>query len=584
MKRTAALSIALSGLLGTTACNLLDPELGAASLPYPSARTKQLEQLNLRESDSAERRTLDTSRIATKREPASEATGEAATGEVSPPSEALSIDVFRELVLQRNLDLEVARIDPSIASAKVESELGKFDAVIGARVRYSRRESPPIDGPLAKLSSTDPALDDRIVKLTEVEQRKATLDLGLDLSVPLPTGGVIGIGTGAGQKNLEEPQLFEQYLAATRFSFSQPLLRGAGPAAALAPLRIARIDQRRSEVAAKLSALRVLAGAEKAYWRLYAARRFLDVREEQYRLATERLALVQERVAQGVAPTVEIQRTEVGVYQRLEALIIAKTEHELRKRELRTWLGDTDLHAEPSLVLDPKTEPRLVPLDLDRKRLVESALEQRLDLIEFELALVRDAQEIGLRENEALPIANLDFKYGILERDDSLADAWRSQWDLDHRGFEAGLSMAMPLTNQQRRARLDEAVLSRARRLAAKSARELAVRREVLDAADVLEQNWLRILAARQNVLVAGVNLDAEQQQFDQGLRTMREVLEALSDVGDAQMREVRAIVDYQVAQIDLAFAAGVLLGYSGVELEPILWESRLDSGDGAKN
>ena len=78
------------------------------------------------------------------------------------------------------------------------------------------------------------------------------------------------------------------------------------------------------------------------------------------------------------------------------------------------------------------------------------------------------------------------------------------------------------------------------------------------------------IIAARQRVLVAGVNYDAERRQFEQGLRTMREVLESLADLGDAQLGEIRAIVDYQVGQIDLAFATGTLLGYSRVDLAPL--------------
>ena len=47
----------------------------------------------------------------------------------------------------------------------------------------------------------------------------------------------------------------------------------------------------------------------------------------------------------------------------------------------------------------------------------------------------------------------------------------------------------------------------------------------------------------------------------------MTEVLEGLTRLGEAQIREVKAIVDYQVAQIDLAFATGTLLGYSRVYL-----------------
>jgi len=37
--------------------------------------------------------------------------------------------------------------------------------------------------------------------------------------------------------------------------------------------------------------------------------------------------------------------------------------------------------------------------------------------------------------------------------------------------------------------------------------------------------------------------------------------------LGDAQVREIRAVTDYQVYLIDLAFATGTLLGYSQVDL-----------------
>ncbi|HYD33435.1 MAG TPA: TolC family protein, partial [Methylophilaceae bacterium] len=74
------------------------------------------------------------------------------------------------------------------------------------------------------------------------------------------------------------------------------------------------------------------------------------------------------------------------------------------------------------------------------------------------------------------------------------------------------------------------------------------------------------IIAARQQVILAGVNYEAELKQFREGLRTMTEVLEMLTRLGEAQIKEVRAIKDYQVSLIDLAYATGTLLGYSRVE------------------
>jgi outer membrane protein len=65
------------------------------------------------------------------------------------------------------------------------------------------------------------------------------------------------------------------------------------------------------------------------------------------------------------------------------------------------------------------------------------------------------------------------------------------------------------------------------------------------------------------------MNYDAELKQFKEGLRTMTEVLEMLTRLGDAQIKEIRAITDYQVALIDLSFATGTLLGYSNVSFQP---------------
>ena len=396
------------------------------------------------------------------------------------------------------------------------------------------------------------------------------LGLGLGVTIPLPTGGKIGLETLFDSKDTLDPQNFEQYLAATKLSFSQPLLRNAGPDANLASIRLARVDQRAAQVRTKLSAMRILAGSEKAYWRLYAARRFLDVRAEQFRLASENLELVRRRFDEGLTPRVEIARAQVGVYGRIEALIVAETEWRLRQRDLKVYLASDRFPLRGENMVDVSTDPLLAGLELDADSLVRRALAERLDLIEIELGIIREGIRVGFAENQVLPIANLDFQYGPISRDGSFGGAWSSQWDFDNEDLYVGLKFEVPFTNQRRKAQLNDSVFRRARRLATKQARELMVRGEVLNTVDVIERNWQRIVAARQNVIVAGVNYEAERRQFGQGFRTMREVLEALSDLGDAQMREIKAVVDYQVAQIDLAFATGTLLGYSRVDLAPL--------------
>ena len=547
------------------------PRVGSIDLPVQEQTTRRIQPRALEISSRNPPQSLEAGRRELEqRKPAASGEPPRVVREVKDQLTSLTVAELRLAVLRNNLDLDVALYDPAIAGAKVGAEVGRFDVLIGSRFRYGEAELPRINGPIVDFSSDDPLLDGQRAKLTEVEQRRRQLGLGLDLRLPLPTGGVVALDTLVDEKTITDPARYEQYLAATRFSLSQPLLRNAGSDAALAGIRIARTNERISQVRTKLAALRVLSRAEKSYWRLFAARRILDVRAEQFRLASENLSVVRRRVAEGITPQVEIARTEVGVYSRLEALVIAETAWRLQQRELKAFINSQRFPLRGGRMIDVASPPRLAGLDLDRDELVRQALATRLDLIELELQIVRNGLSVAYAENQVLPIVNLDFHYGVAARGSDAGQAWEAQWGFDHQDYGVGISLEIPLSNQRQTELRRGAILARSQRLASRRARELMVRTEVLNGVDVIERNWQRIIAARQNVVVAGVNYDAERRQFEQGLRTMREVLEALGDLGSAQLREVRAIVEYQVAQIDLAFASGTLLGYSRVDVDPL--------------
>ena len=113
-------------------------------------------------------------------------------------------------------------------------------------------------------------------------------------------------------------------------------------------------------------------------------------------------------------------------------------------------------------------------------------------------------------------------------------------------------------------------MLNRLQSLASREQRDLAIRQEVFDAVDALEQDWQRILAARQEVILAGRTYQAEKRQFELGLRTSTDVLEAAGRLAFAQIREIRALSAYEISQIDIAFASGALIGRDRVIWEPV--------------
>lgn len=503
------------------------------------------------------------------------------TGALSPGAGvsediALSVEQLRLETLQNNLDLDVMFIDPSLAQTFVGEEQAKFDATILGGVRYERKNPPRLDGDLVEFSSDTKELDKKTVKLTEVEQTKENVAFDLGIEAPLPTGGKVKLRNVFDERNKLSPERFEQFVSGLKFSLSQPLLRGAGVEANTASIRLARLDAQAITARTKLSAIRVLAGAEKAYWKLYGARNTLDVRIQQYNLAFDNLELVRKRAEQGLSPEIEIVRAEVGVARRAESLIIAETDLRIQQRELKRILNMNGVTLDSSATINVSSQPQLLRFEFERDALAESAVTNRMEMLEIELKLAADAIKIDLARNKALPLFVLDFEYGILDRQGQFGTAFNGMWDFDNTELSVGLRGEIPVTNNAREAQLRRASIARVQRLATKAQREMAIKQEVYDALDVLDQNWQRILAARQNVIVSGVNYEAELKQFDQGLRTMREVLEVLTQLGDAQIREVKAIVAYQAAQIDLAFATGTLLGYAGLDLTPMPLASRI--------
>jgi outer membrane protein TolC len=468
------------------------------------------------------------------------------------------------------LDLKIAKVDPKIAASVVSQEQAKFDDLIFARAKYTNKNTPAQNLDVVTFTPSEassPVLKGQVDKLTAVPQRSEILEMDAGVVIPLRTGAKVTFSMPFDEKKQSKGVASDQYQNALRFSISQPLLRDGGIDTNVAGIRIARYEQQAVDVRTRLQSIRVLAAVERSYWGLYIVWGELDVRRQQYENAADNLSMVKKRVAEGLTAAVEINRAEIGVAERLEALIIAETTLKIRQRQLKLLLNDPGLDLDSPTILIPETSPTLVEFKFDRKQLAQRALEGRLELLELELKLAADLTKIDYLRNQTLPMFMLDYTYGSLGRDtSSFGGAVDQTVSGNYSDWSLGMRMEIPLTNELRRAQLDRAVQERLQRLTSQQLRELTVRREIYDALDQVDQNWQRILAARQNVLLAGLNYDAELKQFREGLRTMTEVLENLTRLGEAQLREVRAIGDYQVSLIDLAFATGTLLGHSRVD------------------
>jgi len=529
------------GLFLSTGCEQLPAGEEFYKIKIAPEKLRQIETLDLEKAKAEERDRGD-------------------VNEVPPRELELTLEQCRALTMENNLDLKVQLISPSIAAERVSEEEARFEAVFFSNMGYAKTDTPvattwDIAGSKVDYSYTD-----------------------LGVRVPLRTGGTITFDLVDSRSKTDSifPTFNPSYSSDLSVSISQPLLRNAGKRANTYAIRIAEYERQITDARTKLEVIRVIAAVDRVYWRLYAARRELEVRKKEYDLAKAQLEQARRFVLSGERSQIEIIRAEAGAAQRLEAIIVAENNLSDRERELKRILNKAGLKMQTPTVLIPGTAPDPIHYELAKQRLVASSIENRMEMLELELQIAEDVSTIGYMRNQALPLVTMDYTYNMnglgATKDDSFDLLFDKRFE-DHR---LGLQLLVPLGNEAAKSRLRQAFYQRRQRLATRDSRSALIEIEVLNAIDQLEANWQRILASRQNAILAGRLFEAEKRQFELGLRTSTDVLDAQTKFADAQSAEILALAEYQIALVDLGYATGTLLGAAKVQWEPIVPESGL--------
>jgi len=524
------------GLFLLTGCDQFSGHEDSYTIKTPPEKFRQIKTLELQKTEDKKEERGD-------------------VNEVPPKELELTLERCRALTLENNLELKVQLINPTIAAEKVNEQEAQFEALFFSNMGLAKTDTPVAS----------------YIDISGSKVDYSYMDLGV--RVPLRTGGNVTFDLADNRTKTDSIySIFNpSYGSDFSVSLSQPLLQGAGKRANTYSIRIAEYERQITDTRTKLEVIRIIANVDRVYWRLYAARRELDVREKQYDQADLLYQQAGRFVVAGEKPEIEIFRTEAGVAQQLEAIILAENNVRDRERDLKRTLNKAGLEMKTPTVLIPATEPDPVLYKLEKQQLVTTAIDNRMEMLELELQIAEDIATVDYMQSQSLPLVTMDYKYNVnglgATRDDSFELLYDNRFE-DHR---LGLQVWIPLGNEGGKSRLRQAFYQRRQRLASRDSRKAIIELEVLNAIDQLEANWQRVLASRQRTILDGRLFEAEKRQFELGLGTSTDVLEAQTNFADAQSAEILALSEYQIALVDLAYATGTLLGAAKIRWEPIV-------------
>lgn len=442
---------------------------------------------------------------------------------------------------------------PAIQNTQIDQSRAAFDPKLESQNTFSRAEQPFGTGVPPQVGIDANSTDG---------YRSST-----GLSKSFVTGGRAGMDVNIDHSRLRNPHdlpLNPQTGNNVSLYFNQPLLKGAGSCANLAPILVARIETERSFFQLKDSVQQLVLSVIQTYWNLSYAQLSVWARRQQAEQGRETLERAEGRLLVGLGDEGDVAQARVS-YENFRAMLVA-SEADLLNQEalMRNLLG---LSPSDQRRIELATAPVTTCLETPWDTILRLAGEYRPDIIELKLILEADQQHLILSRNQALPQIDI----GALYRWNGLEGTTPDGQHLSTRGgeypdWETGVTFSVPLGLRRERAAIRE--------------RELLIMRDRVNLQQALHSASHELAASFRNLAqyheqfaayrrmreAARLNLDRQMADFIVGRRTLYlNVLQALTDWGNAVTSEYQALVQYNTELARLEALTGTILETHGV-------------------
>jgi len=369
------------------------------------------------------------------------------------------------------------------------------------------------------------------------------------------------------------------------FTITQPLLRGRGLFPNRAPILIARRNLRQAHSVFEFEVNDVILLAVQQYWNVVQARENLNVQRESLDAAQKSYDHDKKALELGALPPLDIYRSESQVASRRVAAIQAEYALKQAEDQFRRVIGadlDPAIRA-LDLELPDTPEPGSELLTTDIATALERALANRPELEAARELLAANEMNVRLAHNSLQPNLSLSLIYsgnglGGNQFDTSvtppqlvsaggLGDSLDQTFHFSFPVYGFSLLLNLPIKNHAAEASLGDALVSRRRTQYQERQTRQGITLEVTNAVHMLEQAKLSVEAAKVALDLAQKNLHAEERKYELGAQTVFFVLEAQTELAQAEQSLVQAQIGYQLAVAAVDHATGDLLTHHHVQI-----------------
>ncbi len=450
--------------------------------------------------------------------------------------------------LQKNKSLAVEKLSPQIKRTFEQQALAVFDPDLKGTVSGGKTHlvSPPT-------SSSGPSTS-----------TQRTFNADASISEHLPTGTTLSLDGSTSRLN--ESYADDPFIS-TRLGagVTQSLLRGFGTTVNLVSVNQARIDTKISQYELRGFVESLVAQIEEAYWNYSLAEKSIEIYKQSMQLAEKQQQETEERINIGSLARSELAAAKAETALRRQNLIVAENSLAQSRLNLLRLLNSNDNEIwDRQIIL--KSEPTTSAIELSPvETYVMRGRQMRPELNQARLQLDRDELEIVRTRNGLLPQLDFFITLGKTGYADSFDDSARNIFKKNYYDVAAGITLEYPPINRSAQAKNQQATLSRQQSQESLGNLEQLVEVDIRGAYLQITSVQQQVVAAKASRELLDEKLKVETGKFEVGKSTAILVAQAQRDFMQSRITELTAIINYQIAIVELHRLEGTLLMRNGV-------------------
>lgn len=493
---------------------------------------------------------------------------------------SLSLEECILKTVKNNLGLAVEVLTPEIADVSISLAGEKFMPALS--LNYNKQDTSSASYSFLDASETVATLQN---------------DYSLLLSQFIPTGGNLSVSLYSymTDTNRRATTINPRYGSTLRLNFSQPLLKDFGFKMNRRDIIIARNNRDISEKNFSRLLEDTIYSAESAYWNLVYSMENLKVRRQSLKLARELLEKNRAEIEAGTLPPIEILTAESDVAIREADILEAEAMVKNNEDFLKTIINlPAEVENAESVRVVLTDSPSVIREDFNLEGVLAVAMQRRPDLQAARIDVRNKELNLSYARNQLLPDLRVQASYWspgisgdqILYEDGNAltgkiigkipgrnSDALKDAFNLKYKNWSVGVILSFPLNNLLSRALYAQAKLNLEQTSLRLKNQEQQIFLEIRTAVRSAQTNYQRVEAYKAARELAQKKLEAEEEKFKVGLSTNYFILQYQRDLANAQIMELKAVVDYNISLAHLNRVQGI-----GLEKRNI---SRMDETKG---